>query len=173
MMNLLNKIRIPNRKTPFPKALFHTVLIAEVGVFLGVIAKLLDIYTSNLGNIFSQMSVWIFLCVVIAVLSSTPFRAAINVFSFCIGMLVAYYITAELTSSVYSMLFIYGWTVFAFLSPALGFCTWYAKGKGLISKIIFVCIILVMLLAAAILFDKIRAADIVFTVLTGFILLKK
>lgn len=134
---------------------------------------MLDIYTTNLGNIFSQMSVWIFLCTVIAVLSSTPFRAAVNVFLFCIGMLVTYYITAELTSSVYSTLFIYGWTVFALLSPALGFCTWYAKGKGFLSKSIVAGIILVMLAAAVILFDKIRVADIVFAVLTGFVLLKK
>ena len=30
----------------------------------GSIDKLLDIYTTNLGNIFSQVSVWIFLCII-------------------------------------------------------------------------------------------------------------
>lgn len=173
MMNILNEIRTPNRKTPFSKALLHTVLITGAGALMGIAAKLFDIYTSNLGNVFSQMSVWIFFCAVIAVLSSTPFRSAVNVFSFCIGMLAAYYMTAELVSSVYSMLFVYGWTLFALLSPALGFCTWYTKGKGLISKILVVGIIIVMFAAAVILFDKIRAADIVFAVLTGFVLLKK
>lgn len=173
MKNTLNRIRTPVRKVQFSKAVLHTVVIAGTGILLGAVAKMLDIYTTNLGNIFSQMSVWIFLCTVIAVLSSTPFRAAVNVFLFCIGMLVTYYITAELTSSVYSTLFIYGWTVFALLSPALGFCTWYAKGKGFLSKSIVAGIILVMLAAAVILFDKIRVADIVFAVLTGFVLLKK
>lgn len=173
MMNLLNKIRTPNRKIQFSKALLHAVLIAGAGILAGVAAKLLDIYTSNLGNIFSQMSVWIFLCTVIAVLSDTPFSSAANVFSFCIGMLAAYYTTAELTSSEYSMEFVYGWTVFAFLTPALGFCTWYAKGKGMIPKMIIAWIILVMLAAVIILFDRIRAADIVFAVFTGFVLLKK
>lgn len=173
MKNTLNRIRTPIRKVQFSKAVLHTVVIAGTGILLGAVAKMLDIYTTNLGNIFSQMSVWIFLCTVIAVLSSTPFRAAVNVFLFCIGMLVTYYITAELTSSVYSTLFIYGWTVFALLSPALGFCTWYAKGKGFLSKSIVAGIILVMLAAAVILFDKIRVADIVFAVLTGFVLLKK
>lgn len=173
MKNPLNKIRTPNRKVQFSKALLHTVVIAGTGILLGAVAKLLDIYTSNLCNIFSQMSVWIFLCTVIAVLSSTPFRAAVNVFSFCIGMLAAYYLTAELTSSVYSMLFIYGWTLFALLSPALGFCAWYARGKGLVSKIIIAGIIFVILAAAVILFDKIRIADVIFAVLTGVVLLKK
>lgn len=172
-MELFNKIRTPNRRTPFQKALLHTILIAGAGVLLGVIAKLLDIYTSNLGHIFSQMSVWIFLCTVISVLSSMPLRAAVNVFSFCMGMLPAYYVTAELTSSVYSMQFVYGWTVFALLTPAFAFCTWYAKGKRLISDIVGACIIVVMLAAAVVVFDKIRIADIVFAVLTGIVLFKK
>lgn len=173
MMILLNNIRAPDRQVPFLKALFHTTLIAGAGVFLGMAAKLLDIYTSNLGNIFSQMSVWIFLCTVISVLSSTPLRAAINVFSFCIGMLPAYYLTAKLTSSVYSMVFVHGWTVFALLTPALAFCAWYTKGKRLISKIGGMGIILVMLVAAVALFDKIRIADIIFVVLTDIVLFKK
>lgn len=173
MMNLLNNIRTPDRRMPFQKALFHTMLIAGVGILLGIAAKLLDIYTSNLGHVFSQMSVWIFLCTVISVLSSTPLRAAINVFLFCMGMLPAYYLTAELTSSVYSMLFVHGWTVFALLTPAFAFCAWYAKGKRLISKIIGAGIILVMLAAAVIIFDKIRIADIIFAVLTGIVLFKK
>lgn len=173
MTNLLNKIRTPNRNMSLPKALIHTVLFAVAGVFMGVVAKLLDIYTSNLGNIFSQMSVWIFLCTVITVLSSTLLRSAANVFSFCMGMLAAYYLTAEMTSSVYSMMFVYGWTVFALLTPALGFCAWYAKGKGMISKIMIASIIFVMLTVSVILFDKIRIADIVFAILTSIVLLKK
>lgn len=173
MVNFLNNIRAPNKHRLFPKALFHTVLIAAAGVLLGAASKLLDIYTSNLGHVFSQMSVWIFICTVISVYSSTPLRAAVNVFWFCMGMLPAYYLTAELTSSVYSMTFVYGWTVFAFLTPFFAFFTWYAKGKRLISRIIGIGIILVMLAAAAVVFDKIRIADIIFAVLTGIVLFKK
>lgn len=173
MVNLLNDIRTPDKHRLFPKALFHTVLIAAAGVLLGAVSKLLDIYTSHLGHIFSQMSVWIFICTVISVYSSTPIRAAVNVFSFCMGMLPAYYLTAELTSSVYSMTFVYGWTMFAFLTPFFAFFTWYTKGKRLISRIIGVGIILVMLAAAVIVFDKINIADIIFAVLTCIVLFKK
>lgn len=173
MLILWNNIRIPHRTTPFTKALFHTGLITAAGLLLGIAAKLLDIHTSNLGNIFSQMSVWIFLCTLLAVYSSTPKRAAVNVFLFCAGMLAAYYLTAELTASVYSTLFLYGWIVFALFSPAMGFCAWYAKGKGLLSKIITAGIIIVLLAAAVILFDKIRVADIVFALLISIVLLKK
>ena len=88
-------------------------------------------------------------------------------------MLAAYYLTAELTASVYSTLFLYGWIVFALFSPAMGFCAWYAKGEGLLSKIITAGIIIVLLAAAVVLFDKIRVADIVFALLIGIVLLKK
>ena len=165
--------RTLDRTTPFAKALLHTGLTAVAGILFGIAAKLLDIYISNLGDIFSQMSVWIFLCTLLAVYSSTPKRETINVFSFCAGMLAAYYLTAELTASVYSATFVYGWAVFALFSPAMGFIVWHAKGKGLLSKGIVAVVILVMLAASAVLFDKIRAADIVFAVLTGFVLLKK
>jgi hypothetical protein len=172
-MVLLNGVRKADRLISFSKAIGHTALISCAGLVLGVITKLLDIYTTNLGNIFSQMSVWIFLCTLIAIYSSTAERAAVNVFGFCAGMLIAYYITAELTASFYSTLFIYGWILFALFSPLMGFSVWYAKGKVWISKIISVCIIIVMLSAAIVLFDKIRIADIAFAILTSVFLFKK
>lgn len=171
-MDTLNHIRKPERRTSAAKAIFHTAMFLISGLSTGVIIKLFDIYTANLGNIFSQISVWFFLCTILAVYSSTAKRAAVNVFSFCSGMLLTYYITAELTASVYSLTFVYGRTLFDLFSLAMGFTAWYAKGKSLISKIISIGIVIVMLAASSALFDKIRLSDIVFAVLTGFILLK-
>lgn len=171
-MDVLNHIRKPERRTLTAKAMFHTAVILSLGMSSGVIIKLFDIYTANLGNVFSQISVWFFLCTILAVYSSTAKRAAVNVFSFCSGMLFTYYITAEVIESVYSLAFVYGWTLFDLFSPAMGFTAWYAKGKGLTSKIISIGIVIVMLVASSVLFDKIRLSDIVFAVLTGFILLK-
>lgn len=45
------------------------MLLAEL--FLGVASRLFDIYFDNLGNIFSQMAVWILLGTLIAIYSST------------------------------------------------------------------------------------------------------
>lgn len=151
----------------------HTILLTAAGVMLGIIAKLLDIYTDNLGNVFSQMSVWIFICTLISIYSSTAKRAAINVFCFCVGMLTSYYITAEVTASVYSLAFVCGWTVFAAFTPIMGFCVWHAQGKGLLSKIIARCIIIVLFAAAVVMFDKIKVSDIVLAFFTGIVLLKK
>lgn len=134
--------------------------------------KLMDIYTAHLGNIFSQMSVWIFTCSVLAVYSSTPRRAAVNVFLFCAGMLLTYYLTAEGMHSPYSMTFVYGWSVFSLFSPVLAFFTWYAKGKGAVSRLLTAGIVVVLLVLAVLLFDRIRISDLVFAVLTAAILMK-
>lgn len=52
-MNVLNNIRTPDIKVEFKTAMRHAVLIAEGGVSAGVAARLSDIYTTNLGNVFS------------------------------------------------------------------------------------------------------------------------
>lgn len=172
-MSLFDHIRKHEQITALSKAILHTAIITCLGLITGVLIKLLDIYTTNIGNIFSQVSVWIFLCTSISVYSKTAFRAAVNVFGFCMGMLLTYYITAEITASSYSNSIAYGWAIFALFCPLMGFCVWHAKRKNWISRIISIGIIIVMLVASIVLFDKIRVSDILFAVLTGFILFKK
>lgn len=172
MKTIFSETRTPIGKTALSKAAVHTALIVACGALLGMLTKLWDIYTVDLGDVFSQMSVWIFLCTVIAVQSSTPHRAAVNVFGFCMAMLATYYLTADRTKSVYSAAFARGWTLFALLSPLFAFLSWYAKGKGHLAKLLTAGILLVMLAAAVILFDRVRVADAVFAVLTSFVLRK-
>lgn len=170
-VTLFQEIRIPQKRLSLRKKVLHSAEIAVVGLLTGIIIKMLDLYTTNLGNIFSQLSVWILLCSVIAVYSSTSKRAAVNVFLFCVGMLITYYLTAELTGSPYSLVFVYGWAVFSLCSPLFAFFTWYAKGKSIISKLLTIGIIVVMLIAAVVLFDKIRISDIIIAILTAVVLL--
>lgn len=61
-----------------------------IGLLLGVGSRLLDIYTENLGNIFSQMAIWILFGVLISIYSRSKTKAMINIFPFCIGMLITY-----------------------------------------------------------------------------------
>lgn len=130
MKNIFSETRTPIGKTALSEAAVHTALIVACGALLGMPAKLWDIYTVDLGDVFSQMSVWIFLCTVIAVQSSTSRRAAVNVFGFCMAMPATYYLTAGWTKSVYSAAFARGRTRFALLSPLFAFFSWYAKEKG-------------------------------------------
>lgn len=173
MTGFLNSTRYSRRKVPFGKAVVHTSVLFVLGLLAGIAIKLFDLYTPYLGDIFSQLSVWIFLGTVIAVYSSSPKRASVNVFFFCAGMLLTYYLTAELTSSSYSWTFIYGWAAFSCCSPVFAFLTWYAKGKGWFAKLLSVGIVACMLAAAVILFDKIRIADLIFCIATLIVLLKK
>ena len=47
--------------------ILHPAVMLAAGLLLGVGSRLLDIYTQNLGNIFSQMAVWILMGTLIAV----------------------------------------------------------------------------------------------------------
>lgn len=129
------------------------------GLALGVVSRLLDIYTQNLGNIFSQTAVWILMGVLISLYSSSPKKAMQNILPFCVGMLITYYCTAVITKGVYSSVFIVGWTVFALASPLLAYFTWFAKEKGAFAKLIGVGIVLTSVLSTILLFDRLRIYD--------------
>ena len=103
------------------KYILNPLSMFLVGLGLGVISRLLDIYTQNLGNIFSQMAIWILFGVLISIYSGTKKEAMLNILPFCVGMLITYYFVAFISKGVYSDIFIMGWTVFAFCSPALAF----------------------------------------------------
>lgn len=131
------------------------------GLLLGTAARFLDIYSQNLGEIFSQMSIWILIGTLIAIYSSTKKAAMRNIFPFCTGMLFTYYATAILTHGVYGWSFIIGWSVFAFLSPVMAYFAWMTKQRGVFPKLIGVGIVLVSILSSILLFDHLRIYDFI------------
>lgn len=156
------------------RMILNPISMFVIGLLLGVGSRLLDIYTQNLGNIFSQMAIWILFGVLISIYSSSKKAAILNILPFCIGMLITYYFTAFVTKGVYSSLFIIGWTVFAFLSPIMAFFTWMTKEKGVFPKIIGIGIIIAALLSSMILFDRIRFYDIIISgIMIYFLFVKK
>ena len=106
MKSFLSSVRFTRPSGPLSRQIIITLGMFVLGAVFGFLARFLDIHTQNLGNIFSQMSVWVFLGTVIAVLSPSPLRAGINVFVFCAGMLIVYYTYAHLSGGVYSMTFV-------------------------------------------------------------------
>lgn len=109
------------------KYILNPISMFFIGLIFGVVSRLLDIYTSNLGNIFSQMAIWILFGVLISIHSKTKKKAMLNIFPFCIGMLITYYFAAFITKGVYSNNFIIGWTIFCFLFSYT--CIFYLDGK--------------------------------------------
>ena len=128
------------------KYVLNPISLFFIGLVLGVISRLLDIYTQNLGNMFSQMAIWILFGVLISIYSKTKKKAVQNILPFCIGMLITYYFVAFISKGVYSSIFIIGWTIFAFCSPILAYFTWITKEKGVFPKIISIGIISISIL---------------------------
>lgn len=77
--------------------LLNPLSMLLAGLLLGIAARLFDIYFQNLGEIFSQIAIWILLGTGFAIYSPTKKAAMENIFPFCMGMLAAYYVTAAIT----------------------------------------------------------------------------
>lgn len=144
-----------------------------IGAILGILSKLFDIHTEILGNMFSEFPIWILLGTLISIYSDTKRKAAWNMFTFCVGMLLTYYITAEITDSVYGYAYVQGWAVFACLCPVLAYFTWIAKEKGIIPAIIRFGIIGVSLFCSLFLFSLDIFDIMINAVLIYFLLIKK
>lgn len=152
------------------KGALRVGLFFAVGAALGVASRMFDLFTRDLGNIFSELSIWILLGTVIAIFSATPKRAGANVFAFCVGMLAAYYATAMATHGVYSKTFVVGWSVFTLFCPLFAWITWHAKEKKPIAAVISVGILVVTLLVSMVLFDGPRLYDILIELLLAYFL---
>ena len=141
------------------KGILNPIGMLMIGLILGIVSRWLDGYTTNLGNMFSQLAIWILLGVLISIYSSTQTRAMCHILPFCLGMLAAYYGAAVMTHGVYSRTYIIGWTVFAIASPIFAWFAWLTKEKGLLPRLIAAGIVLVSVLSSIILFDGFRFYD--------------
>lgn len=143
------------------------------GFILGILSKLFDIYFTNLGNIFSGIMIWILFGILISIHSKDKKSASLNVFIFCISMLLSYYLTLFFIKGIYSKTYIIGWTLFSFLSPLFAYFTWMTKEKGIKSLIISLGIILVSISSTIVLFDRLRYYDFIMIALMIYYLFFK
>lgn len=162
------------------KYILNPISLFFIGAILGIISKLLDIlfvgnlFMMTLGYMFSDLPIWVLLGILISIYSDTRKKAMINIFPFCIGMLISYYVTAELTNAVYSWNFIKGWTIFACLSPLFAYFTWKTKEEGLFAKFISIGLILVTIIGNYILVRTFTIPDlIIIPIIIYFLFIKK
>lgn len=155
------------------RALLHPWGMLLTGLLLGAASRWLDGHTQDIGNVFSQLAVWILLGTLIAVYSGTKKKAMGNLLAFCAGMLASYYLAAALTQGVYSRVYILGWTAVACLSPVFAYFAWMTKERGVLPKLISAGIVLVAILSSVILFDGPRVYDLVIDGLLGYVLFCK
>ena len=130
-----------------------------LGLAAGALTRLADIYTQILCSVFSELSVWILVGVVIVLGCDSRRRACLDIFLFCAGMLITYYLVAEYTHGIWGWRFVYGWAAFTLLTPVLAYLTWFVT---LISSVFyggphFYDIIICLALAYLLFVKKIRA----------------
>lgn len=160
-MKYLDRFRAVTRYSTRMEKWMRSVSVLLLGMTAGVLAKWLDFTSELLGNMLSALPIWVLLGTVIAVLSSSPRRAAVNVFLFFAGMVAAYYVTAHFMDGVWSMTFAVGWAVLACLSPIAGYFTWYAGGRGWLPTALSAGILIVTVAATGVLSDHLRVSDYV------------
>ena len=154
--------------------ILNPVSMLCLGLMIGVVTRLFDIYATNLGEIFSQVAIWILMGTLIAIYSKTAKHAMLNVLPFCLGMLVTYYAVAAISRGVYSKVFIVGWTIFALCSPVMAYFAWLTKERGVVPKILSIGIVAVSVLSSILLFDRLRIYDFIIDgVLIYFLFFKK
>lgn len=141
---------------------------------MGTISRFLDIYTEHLGNMLSQMAIWIFFGTLISIYSESQKKAMLNILTFCIGMLITYYLTAVSTNGVYNSIFITGWSVFTVFTPLFAYFTWLTKEKGVFPKIISMGVVMVSVMSSIIVFHNFRLYDFIINAfLIYFLFIKK
>ena len=151
--------RTPNREK-LSAQITYSVLILLLGIALGIFSKWLDNTGINdaiwwqhilgiidLGNVFSEFAIWLFIALAISVYCSSPFRAGLNVFLFFVGMCASYHLYTIMFAGFNPVSYMMIWYGITLLSPVLACVCWFGKGKTTTSLIINMLILAVMMSA--------------------------
>ena len=153
-MNFLNRIRCANKQMPISKKILHSIAVLFFGIVLGTVSKFLDTTPSNelpfiierldVRNFLGRFAVWILIAVCISIYSNSSIRAAVNVFTFFLGMVTSYYLYSTFIAGFFPRSYAMIWFGLTAISPLLAFACWYAKGKSKSSLAISSLIIAVL-----------------------------
>ena len=134
MMNKLKNIReFPQTANKKHEILF-TLSVIIFGLLFGFIAKATD-SISLIGDIGTDLGVWVFIVSMIAAFSNRPLSAIINTPAFLLSMLTSYYIYGQVVLGFFPKSYFMGWLVMALISPIGGIVVWLSRGKGIIANI--------------------------------------
>ncbi|OAB25494.1 hypothetical protein PMSD_27460 [Paenibacillus macquariensis subsp. defensor] len=139
----LNSIRlIPESTISIGRKSLHILLVFVFGVSLGFLAKYVEgaphigavgDLLNLIGDIGTDLGIWVFIATIIAVWSRSPKAGAVHVFCFFVGMLIAYYEYSSFLFGFFPKRYFLAWGTIALFSPIGGYMVWYGRGKGWIS----------------------------------------
>lgn len=157
MKQWLNSIRKPETKLPLSLQVRNSLFILLFGVALGTFSKWLDLIaiddgvwwqkifgSIDLGNLLSDLPIWLVMALAISIYSRTALGATLNVFLFFLGMNLAYHLFTITFAGFNPQEYMTIWYSVTLASPILAFVSWYAKGTSLPSTIISILILGVM-----------------------------
>ena len=136
------------------KKILHSIVVLFFGIVLGTVSKFLDTTPSNelpfiierldVRNFLGRFAIWILIAVCISIYSNSSIRAAVNVFTFFLGMVTSYYLYSKFIAGFFPRSYAMIWFGLTAISPLLAFVCWYAKGKSKSSLAISSLIIAVL-----------------------------
>ena len=143
-MELLKKTTKNNRLNVW----LSILALMIVGFLLGVFAKYLDNLPLNnayilhrlfgfldLRNVFSRLSIWAIIALIIAVKSTKAWLAAVHVYSFFIGMIVGYYFITINVSVFYPQAEMIRWAIITQVTPIIAWFVWHINSKNQFSMV--------------------------------------
>lgn len=138
--------------------LLNTTVIFILGIILGIFSKWLDslsLYDSipwhrfieiiDLGNILSELPIWVLLAITISIFSESPKRASLNVFLFFLGMNISYHMYTVYMLGFNPKSYMIIWYSITLISPLLATLCWYAKKDSTIATMLRIIIFTTMM----------------------------
>lgn len=123
------------------------------GAAAGALAKWADFSSVQLlGDVFSELPIWILLGLVIARCSGSPGRAAAYAFVFFLAMIPAYYLAAEWMGGVWGITYVYGWAVWPACPPLRPMLFGMPSAGGWLPNLLSVLAAAAVLLSDAVVF---------------------
>ena len=152
---MLKEVRKAENNVSLKRKIMYSILIAVLGVAMGLISKFLDTTAFNelplvlqkmdIVNFFGRFAIWIFICVCISAYSCSPKRAATNTFLFLLAMVTSYYLYSCFVAGFFPKTYALIWFSISVASIFIAYICWYSKGEGFIavciSAVIFGCIV--------------------------------
>ena len=152
MKKFLNSIRKEEKQLSLKRKIINTILLLLLGIILGLISKWLDsryfdiplLDYLDLGNFFSNISIWLLIALFISVYSASPKRASINVFIFFLGMTISYHSYTIIFNGFNPKNYMLLWYGITLVSPILAYFVWYVKSNNKYTIILSSIIVFVM-----------------------------